>query len=270
MCCLRKSKMPKLISLGCSWTDQNFDSNVRIETWPHVLGRKLGYDVVNLGLAGSGNSSIMKQGIDGIAKHKPDMICVAWTSHDRIDFWNFRHFQPFNLFFKEISESKIKRRPSFYFKMSEELVQELVVHRRDIHIPDDFFRNVYILNTIAETHSIPIYFASAKKIWDLSYYDWDLLDDDRTENDLLPVRRKYQMFLNNWLENHYFGEFDKSKYKDRLIGWPWFEEMGGYSMSHLLTNPQGQKIHRVSSTDGHPNQEGHNLIANEFFKKIKI
>jgi hypothetical protein len=264
--------MPKLISLGCSWTDQNFESNETfgIKTWPHVLGKKLGYDVVNLGISGSGNNSIMKQGIDGIAKHKPDMICVAWTSHDRIDFWNVKHFQPFNLFFRNLKTKKMNRQPDFYFQMAEELVQELIIHKKDIHIPDDFFRNMYALNTIAETHSIPIYFASAKKIWELSYYDWDFLDEEREENDFKPFKRQYQNFLNDWVENSYFEEFDKPKYKDRLIGWPWFEEMGGYAMSTILSSEENNKMHRISPTNGHPNQEGHNLIANEFFKKIKI
>jgi hypothetical protein len=264
--------MPKLISLGCSWTDQNFESNETfgIETWPHVLGKKLGYDVINLGIAGSGNSSIMKQGIDGITKYKPDMICVAWTSHGRLDFWNVKHFLPFNLFLKDIKTYKTKRRPDFYFQMAEDLVQNLIGFGNDKYIPDDFFRNMYVLNTIAETHSIPIYFTSAKKLWDLSYYDWDVCDEEQEENISQPIKKQYQNFLNDWVESSYFGEFDKPKYKDRLIGWPWFEEMGGYTMSTVLTDGQNNKTHRISPTNGHPNQEGHNLIANEFFKKIKI
>lgn len=265
--------MPKLIALGCSWTDQNFDSTkkLRIKSWPHVLGEKLNYDVVNLGLAGSGNHSMMKQGIDGITKHKPDLICVSWTSHARVDFWNFEHFQPFNLFFKDMKEQTIKRRPDFYFKTAERLVHELIVEGKDKLIPDDFFRNMYILNTIADVHNIPIYFACGKKLWDFSFYDWDWSQYEEQEQfSSYPWKKSYEIFLNNWLDNHYFREFDKSKYKDKLIGWPWFEEMGGYTMSKILSDSQGQKIHRISPDDTHPNQEGHNLIADEFFKKIKI
>jgi hypothetical protein len=76
--------------------------------------------------------------------------------------------------------------------------------------------------------------------------------------------------MKEWIRNSYFNEFDKKKYKEKFIGWPWLEEAGGFTMEELLKDKDRNPIHRISEEDSHPNTKGHEVIANEFLKKIKI
>ena len=53
--------------------------------WPEVVGKKLGYNVVNLGESGNSNDAIFKSAQDYIIDHKVDMICALWTQGHRLN-----------------------------------------------------------------------------------------------------------------------------------------------------------------------------------------
>ena len=53
---MQKSK--KLLCLGCSYTDNNYRSDLNFLRWPSVLGEELGIEVVNLGQIAAGNEKI--------------------------------------------------------------------------------------------------------------------------------------------------------------------------------------------------------------------
>ena len=48
----------------------------------------------------------------------------------------------------------------------------------------------------------------------------------------------------------------------KFLGWPIFKELGGFSGDHWLTDE-----HRISKEDMHPNNEGHEFIADFFYRK---
>ena len=256
--------MPKLLAVGCSWTDQNYNTPVNdehgIKTWPTLLGESLGYETINMGISGSGNNSIMKQAINGIHRENPDLICVLWSNQGRIDLWNFEHLLPFNLFFGNIQN---KGRWSLLTqKFAATMVKRLIHDEEDLNVIDEFFRNMFILNDIATHRNIPIYFGTAIKIWPHTHY--------KVQSKKVDEVKRYKRFMKEWIRNSYFNEFDKKKYKEKFIGWPWLEEAGGFTMEELLRDKDRNPIHRISAEDNHPNAKGHEVIANEFLKKIKI
>jgi len=55
-------------------------------------------------------------------------------------------------------------------------------------------------------------------------------------------------------------EFDNSNF----IGWPIFSEIGGWCIEDKM-----EERHRYSEHDRHPNKEGHEFIADLFYKKYK-
>ena len=71
--------MKTLLAVGCSFTSKNFKSKVHPEIdcsfpkWPEVLGNKLGYNVVNLGLSGNSNDRIFKTTQDYLVNNKVDI-----------------------------------------------------------------------------------------------------------------------------------------------------------------------------------------------------
>ena len=71
--------MKTLLAVGCSFTNKNYKSDEHPEMdcswpkWPEIVGKKLGYEVVNLGTNGHSNDNIMRSAQDYMAEHKVDM-----------------------------------------------------------------------------------------------------------------------------------------------------------------------------------------------------
>ena len=83
--------MKTLLAVGCSLTDEKLESMFHPEMdcswpkWPEIVGKKLGYNVVNLGESGNSNDAIFKSAQDYIIDHKVDMICALWTQGHRLN-----------------------------------------------------------------------------------------------------------------------------------------------------------------------------------------
>jgi hypothetical protein len=77
--------MKLLYTVGDSFTygEELEDCN---HAWPHVLGRQLGYEVVNEGRPGCGNDWSVKRTINCILEHNPDLVVIGWTSCGRVEF----------------------------------------------------------------------------------------------------------------------------------------------------------------------------------------
>jgi hypothetical protein len=75
----------KLYTVGDSFTygEELADRN---HAWPHVLGNRLGYDVVNEGKRGTSNHWCVKRTINAVTQHTPDLVVVGWTSCGRQEF----------------------------------------------------------------------------------------------------------------------------------------------------------------------------------------
>jgi len=75
----------KLVTVGDSFTygEELADINT---AWPYLLGQKIGYDVLNLAAPGTGNTRMVRQVVEQVSNHRPDMVLVAWTSAGRIEF----------------------------------------------------------------------------------------------------------------------------------------------------------------------------------------
>jgi len=77
--------MKKLYTVGDSFT---FGEELLYlkDAWPHVLGEKLGYEVINEGKRGQSNHWCVKRTINAIMHHAPDLVVVGWTSCGRHEF----------------------------------------------------------------------------------------------------------------------------------------------------------------------------------------
>ena len=74
-----------LYTLGDSFTYGEELPNPTTQSWSAVLADKLGYDLINRGKAGCGNSYIVKTAMKQVPKLKPDLVLVAWTTCARIE-----------------------------------------------------------------------------------------------------------------------------------------------------------------------------------------
>ena len=77
--------MKKIIVSGCSFTDKNMPKHAKpnamdFKMWPEVLGEVTEREVINVGVCGSGNRSILHNVVKEVLKHNPkdiDAVIVA-------------------------------------------------------------------------------------------------------------------------------------------------------------------------------------------------
>ena len=60
--------------------------NPQEQAWPILLANKLNKNLVNEGRGGAGNDFIVKKTIQAVAKYKPEIVIIAWTSFGRKEF----------------------------------------------------------------------------------------------------------------------------------------------------------------------------------------
>jgi hypothetical protein len=137
----------KLLTVGDSFTygEELEDLN---NSWPHLLGQKIGYDVLNLGARGSGNTQMIRNVVEQVILDKPDLIVVAWTSAGRIEFSD--------------EDGVYDTWPGYSGRMffnqqpwREQLVRYVNEHHNDQHLYKQFLINCILLQDFLKLHQIP-------------------------------------------------------------------------------------------------------------------
>lgn len=100
-----------LLVSGCSFTHNNGST---IFSWPHILGKELGLEVINLSIPGAGNTHIANSIILALEKGNLDpattLVMAMWSGIGRIDWIadnelsKFADTYPFNYNYDEFSE----------------------------------------------------------------------------------------------------------------------------------------------------------------------
>lgn len=254
-----------LLAVGDSWTDPNYPSyyDNQVETWDSKLGKKLGYNVVNRGQSAASNEKIVKMAIDYLSQNKaPDLICVVWSEQHRVNLLYQKNLIPMNMILQKYhgDECAITNEDTTVLLNPEVMYDRLYRKGYDRHVPDEFFRNIWTLQYIADTKGIPIYHACGVNPWsDGLYMDYNLGGSVQR----YEYSKRYERFLKYWTRSKYFKQFDDDS--SNFIGWPFLRQLGGTSFSESMG-----KGRRISDTDGHPNNQGMEFVANAFFEKIKV
>jgi len=242
-----------LLTIGDSWTDSEYISynnptRPRQVIWAEQLADRLGYNLINLGRQSIGNERIMKLGVDYLRDHTPDLVCVMLSEQHRVDWYGHLTFHPLCRYLGMMGGDDDQ-------PLNEDWVYKQMIQRNgDTYVADELYRNVFLLQNIADIKGIPIYFSCGVSPWPL----WLYRQEEKWSGN-------YRKFLERVIESSYFEYFER-RGTDNLIGWPFFKGLGGYAFTDIL-NPHS---HRISATDKHPSQLGHEVITNEFLKKIKI
>ena len=84
--CRDINKNMLLYTLGDSFTFGEELPDPSTQSWPALLANRLGYDLINKGRPGRGNSYMIKTAIKDVPVLKPDLVIVAWTSCGRMEF----------------------------------------------------------------------------------------------------------------------------------------------------------------------------------------
>lgn len=89
-------KITHLVTNGCSWTYAQGLKNIKEEGWPTLLANKLGCEVVNLALPGSGNESITRRNYEYVYENLPfnstPLFVVVFSQLWRREVWMHNYY----------------------------------------------------------------------------------------------------------------------------------------------------------------------------------
>ena len=281
-------KQKILLADGCSYTSSS-GFPYKEKEWPVLLSEKLNLKCKSLGGPGSSNDKITSRVIEYIIKNheKIKMVCILWTEWLRFDILKTIDVQ-FKCFCSKQGHNYEDRKSTFlpylekrlsrFSKMDKENRNRVYNHdmkcfdlRNDLFklyenyvenenpmYKKDIVKNIirhFVTNNIIALQNIC-------RIYNIEYYFMNGMNPDIPlfpDKSCLIQGSEHKVYESIY---EYQSLFDTSKY----IGWPVYSEFDGYSFDSL-TNDQ-EKYH-ISSFDKHPNKDGHKLISNTFYEKIK-
>ena len=284
--------MKTLLAVGCSLTNNNFTSKPHPEMdcswpkWPEVVGKKLGYNVVNLGKSGNSNDAIFKSAQDYIIDHKVDMICALWTQATRLnihDMFNINWIHSFKRTRSHELARTITDRTKLNVLNSKHFSQ--LLSWKHTALANEHLRNIYMLDQLGKYNNVPTYHAQGVRVYFPYWQEKPQKPggDERPKNDgwtslykLLSTEQlkssytnqqadKVQKdFLKAMLDSQYFSILDK---QNNIWDWPFFPELKLNSKDKSYEDVIGDAA-RISKKDTHPNAEGQQILASMFMGMI--
>jgi len=138
-----------LYTVGDSFTYGQELPNPEQQAWPVLLANRLGYRLINDGRPGVGNEYIVKQTIKAVAKHKPKLVVVAWTScgrQEHADEWGAYDIWP------GCSSRVFDEDPKLQYR--KELIKYITVNNNAEHEYRRWLRKVILLQSFLQNHGI--------------------------------------------------------------------------------------------------------------------
>ena len=254
-----KNTVPKLISIGCSYTEHYLDSmhtKIKLDfpRWPEHLSDKLDMEYVNLGRTGMGNEYMVSQLLETLMRVKEiGLVVIMWSEWQRMDFqiesnsWYSLHPHRDN---EEIEKFPMNREGRIALLQYFNVVASVMKNLRQFLIAQKLLNDVpYLMIQGCCPLVEPMYLHPEN-----NSIDWEEITRIRKE--------AIKQMLDSPI-------VDKIK-EDKFIGWPIFREIGGFTVDNMLDkiDTKREKL-RVSPDDSHPNSEGHEIIAKNIYEQYK-
>jgi hypothetical protein len=249
------SKSSKIIVGGCSFTDKDFSIKARpkidpFPSWPELLAKKTGKEIINTAKCGSGNRRIYQTVLNELLKHDDvEQVIVGWTEWTRQDFLVEGGFNGDGWHSIIPRKTDEKDRVTKAKVVDEKVLFEFYMNAFNFDFPKpnqivaENLNNFYSLQCICKERNIKL------NMFQMLYpINSMFADDDEKMNTI------YQMqFFKSVLSHSLLLEMDNC-----FWGWPVFEHLGGMNLTKYLTKKN--LYHRVSHLDAHPNKETHENI----------
>jgi hypothetical protein len=261
--------MHSLLASGCSFTDNWYTENMNVDVWPEGLAKKLDMECINLGRCGLGNDYILNSVIDKLStfKGKIGLVVVMWSSFDRVDF--------------EVQEDEVKSWVDVSSSSNSDLdwsISKSLLDAKpwyDRHPMDARHPINYHLSSFMKEKGI-----NGTLIWKKPFQVEEMMKKSlRTfyifQEMMIRMNLPYIQLVGTqplpFDANRAAAEFlIKSPYMDkidesRFVGWPIFENIGGWCINDVLNNSDDV---RISEEDWHPNNKGHEIIIENLLSSI--
>jgi hypothetical protein len=281
---LFSKKRNKLLTSGCSFTDESFKSITAShlpdkerggwDFWPKYVAKELDLDYVNFGASGASNDYIFESITAYLHKHHDeiDVVMVLWTDYQRFSIgpsFLGKFVNPLAVF---IHQKIYDLYGAKHFK------QQMEDRKKNWHITDKFYGR-YIEHYLSSTQEyVDRSFAYMLNLHHIcNSYGIGLIQF----HGLVPLPRGHlgaNLNVVDELKDHMNVEwsylkdtdcvilselYDQLDDLDNFIGFPGFKSLGGFNSYNLI----GPNV--VSDKDAHPNAKGQEIIADEFIKTYK-
>jgi len=224
--------MEKVLGTGCSFSDPNYEP-YEYPVWMEIVTKDC--DLTNISEFGQSNNYLIPKLTQTLlADPSYDMVILGLTDWMRHTMWSYRF-----KFAQRYEECSIGSKGNRFFG------------ERDI---ENFTREIHEIFNDTLTHLFTL-------IKVCEHLDKELIVAQIVE----PLPEWFKNKSNGvrkLIDNETFNLIDESC--ESLVHWPFFDELGGSDFY--------QEVKRlnlvISEDDGHPNKEGHELIAANFSEAI--
>jgi hypothetical protein len=255
-----------ILASGCSWTDPNFQSNFHPEmdcSWPkwydHINTNKR---VVSVGFSGYSNQTIIDKALEQIYTN-PDITTVVCGLTE----WSRFHLHGTEIHpALWVRDAELRRKP--HKERSE----------RDVASIEAASNFVSYINSLVSLENIG---------------NWNLISNIVNAT-ILKLKTLQEVCEGSGIKLVVFelvhtiphpfieiatGEIIKNKIfqemyqkpSDTFLGFPFFQELGGTNVEHLLMRPREDYYDFVvSKIDLHPNAAGHKLIGDWLNEQVDL
>jgi hypothetical protein len=268
--------MKTLLAVGCSFTNPNYRSREHPEMdcswpkWPEIVGKRLGYNVVNLGKNGASNDNIMRSAQDYMTTQKVDMVCALWTEPCRLNIHDAYHGNWY-AYLKQDAESIAGAKYRHAKQATKSLVDYNAIAqnlcRTDDHLllASEMLRNMHTLDIIGKSYNVPVYHMQGVVLWKTHVYKTanKISGDYMTESE---INKKFKSWLNAFIQSPYFDILDK---QTNIWGWPFYEELGGELPFDAKMDNLAFDTNRISFNDTHPSAKGQQTLADKYLELIE-
>ena len=234
-------KKEVLLTSGCSFTDNWWTEKHNIPVWPELFAKRVDMQCINLGKRGMGNDYILNSIIDKLAskKDKIGLVVVMWSDFTRIDFEIEEDADIYGglpwIAVSKYSSSDVSSSNIREILTSLDL-NGTIIYRKPFRIKElvkKSLRTFYIFQELMESMKLPYMQLVGTRCLSFSYH-----------------RDAAKALINS----PYLNKINKKNF----LGWPIFNEIGGWCIDDYLDKMDGV---RIDEKDYHPNKDGHEEIV---------
>ena len=135
-----------LYTIGDSFTYGEELNDPQNNSWPSQLSKRINYDLINEAKPGVGNEFIIKRTILALAKYKPDLVIIGWTSCSRQEYADdkgvFDIWPAYNR--KKFSNNELN------FRLP--LIDYITINNNDLHEYRRWLRQIVLLQSFLQAN----------------------------------------------------------------------------------------------------------------------
>ena len=262
-----------------SWGDPSISTD--FPRWPEVLAKKLDMECVNLGRSGCSNQLISTSIFEYLMKNPKKeigLVCCLWTDYTRTSLYNMPNWPAniisrlFSKVLREVNDSEPLAPPQgnmgiydnklttwdncsdrfldllYYYAKSTDTKSEIIVE----NIVKNTIKIFHDLECMLSLRNVPYIFGQGA----FPFADRKTLKKDRGLEKIYAPPDEQLLF--------YLLKYEKYFNKEKFVEWPGL----------LITTPKPHwsdepAKYFISDEDMHPNETGHQIMANYCYKKIE-